>query len=428
MATKYRPLPIEIDKRGLCVMSTHSPYGWTRTEPYTSDGAAALKPLDGAQLTESESHPGWNSHKGSFKGDFGGNFFTRKYSISGIARNRFSGVQVDGDGWSYSFDYDGLCLPCAPSLMEYPPVASSNDDTLDEAGATAIARCSPTNPIADLTTAVGEFVHDGLPKLSGSLLGQLGQMSAKDRRKAIGDEYLNHQFGVVPLANDIADTANGIISHDEIISQYERDSGKMVRRRYAFPVYREQYHTYIKDGATPWVTPSVGVMYDNSWSSKARVLRTYELERRRWFSGAFTYYIPPRDGSLKTDMARDVILAKKTLGIRLTPDAVWNLAPWSWAIDWFTNAGDVLKNIDAFIIDGQVLLYGYMMEHTIAKYTYSLIGPHNMRSGVVPSPVTLTTEVKLRRKATPYGFGFTWESFSPFQLSILTALGLSKGR
>jgi hypothetical protein len=77
-------------------------------------------------------------------------------------------------------------------------------------------------------------------------------------------------------------------------------------------------------------------------------------------------------------------------------------------------------------IDNQVLAYGYMMEHTIEKYTYHFVGPHKLKTKKDPDPVTLVRESKIRRRATPYGFGITWDGFSSFQLSILAALGLSK--
>jgi hypothetical protein len=103
----------------------------------------------------------------------------------------------------------------------------------------------------------------------------------------------------------------------------------------------------------------------------------------------------------------------------LTPEALWNLAPWSWATDWFANVGDVISNMTAFAGDNLVLRYGYLMEHSMIEDTYT-------RNDISAGSFQLITESKRRIKANPFGFGVSWEDLSPFQLSIAAALGLSK--
>jgi hypothetical protein len=156
------------------------------------------------------------------------------------------------------------------------------------------------------------------------------------------------------------------------------------------------------------------------------VICVTETTRNRWFSGAFTYYLPS-DYSTRGAMARQLAMAKKTIGLSLTPDVVWNLAPWSWAADWFFNVGDVLSNVTDWATDGLVMKYGYMMEHTRSVNTYYYSGFTGLKSGhAVPTPLSLVVETKQRRKANPFGFGLTWGGLSPRQLSILAALGITK--
>jgi len=125
-------------------------------------------------------------------------------------------------------------------------------------------------------------------------------------------------------------------------------------------------------------------------------------------------------------MARHALEAKKLLGISLTPETLWNLAPWSWTVDWFSNAGDVISNVSDWATDGLVMRYGYLMEHSIVKDTYLMNGTG---SKSVPScpPLQLVTETKLRKRANPFGFGLTWNGLSAVQLAILGALGISRG-
>jgi len=167
-------------------------------------------------------------------------------------------------------------------------------------------------------------------------------------------------------------------------------------------------------------------MYSNPNSTPGKVYRVRKTTQRRWFSGAFTYHLGMDPYSLNRmeGMQQD---ANHLLGLDITPETLYNLAPWSWAVDWVSSLGDVVSNLTDHIQYGLVMPYGYLMEHTIVSDTYYWSGPTNLKvSTIVPSPITLVTETKLRRKANPYGFGLTWNSLSTKQQAILAALGITK--
>jgi hypothetical protein len=128
--------------------------------------------------------------------------------------------------------------------------------------------------------------------------------------------------------------------------------------------------------------------------------------------------------------------ANYLLGTRLTPEVVWNLAPWSWAADWFGNTGDILRNISYLGADGLVMQYGYIMHHEQAQShmwanTSGWTGFNGL--GQITNPYlsslwrTDKSDMKIRRSATPYGFGVDTSSLSTKQWAILAALGISKG-
>jgi len=128
----------------------------------------------------------------------------------------------------------------------------------------------------------------------------------------------------------------------------------------------------------------------------------------------------------RTKLGRYALLADR-LGLKLTPDTLWNLAPWSWAVDWFSNAGDVISNLSDIGEYGLVMRYGYLMEESITTDTYTLEGvvlsdgkPFNCE------PLVLVNHTKTRKQANPYGFGVSWDTLSTFQISILSALGISR--
>jgi len=155
------------------------------------------------------------------------------------------------------------------------------------------------------------------------------------------------------------------------------------------------------------------------WSEKSQHL---------YFSGAYTYYLPdPRKGVFEK-MALAEVECNKLLGTRLTPDVVWNLAPWSWAADWFSNTGDVMSNWSQLGADGLVLRYGYVMEEVNESNHGVWQGTINTPAGPQRISVHDATgaTTKIRTQATPYGFGIDFATMSSKQISITAALGMSR--
>lgn len=108
----------------------------------------------------------------------------------------------------------------------------------------------------------------------------------------------------------------------------------------------------------------------------------------------------------------------------MTPEVLWELAPWSWAVDWFSNTGDVIHNISTLGYDGLVMEYGYMMTHT--QYDRRVEATALVNGVSVSARTVSRRETKRRTVATPYGFGIDDTTLSPRQLAILAALGLSR--
>nr|UJQ85777.1 MAG: hypothetical protein 1 [Leviviridae sp.] len=434
---KRRKLPFEgsLEARVDYVYTNDKDSTRNRTyHPYARDSNESLRPyLSGSQFTESESHPGWTSlQKGRYTGDLGGPFFTTKTYFTcpnGLSKIltgtiRYGNFNEEQQVW----DFQGPIFAVHPSTTGFPLDESASDEDLDELGTTAIARCSPSNPTADLSVALGEVLKEGIPSLVGGTLQQLKSLSGQERRQALGKEYLNVEFGWKPFINDLVRTATSIVQANDILEQYERDSGRLVRRSYDFPVQESDRVIATLGNVSPYLHPSVGEYYDNAHIGEGTVIVIQKITRRQWFRGAFSYYVPPPD-TMRHDIARQVIQARKLLGISLTPDTLWNLAPWSWAVDWFFNVGDVLSNWTDWAIDNQVLMYGYMMDHTIVTNTYTFTGPTGLKPAAQrPSDLVFTRESKKRRKATPYGFGLTFDSLSDRQKTIIAALGISRSK
>jgi hypothetical protein len=107
-------------------------------------------------------------------------------------------------------------------------------------------------------------------------------------------------------------------------------------------------------------------------------------------------------------------------------------------LDWFVNVGDVLQNVRLRADNHVVCEYAYIMCRE--TYDYSAPGYIDVHRGTYVSPgvfsggkmrlsgQTTTKYTFLQREAAnPFGFGVTYASLSAYQLSILAALGLSRG-
>jgi len=378
----------------------------------------------GIQVTESETHPLWKvHHQGGSLSDIGGGFLMRRQYCEtpskDVVRNLACVFQDPRSGYTFTASYKGGVIPTGIPFNPYPDFEPSSNAELDAWGTTAIARCKPVASVASAANMLIELYHEGLPHLLGSLVWK----DRANRARNAGGEFLNYEFGFKPLANDIAQFAYGVVYADKIRAQFERDLGRVVRRRYEFPLSTFQDERVILKGS--WLgsmVPDSTLFYKQDVVKGGETVVQNRTTVRRWFSGAFTNYVPHHEafGAL-TD-------AQQLLGIELTPEVLWNAAPWSWAVDWFTNTGDVISNLQSFEIDGLVMRYGYIMEHKISKNTYFHRGPTNRWWGEIgPQPLTFVTETKVRKRASPFGFGITSDGLSARQTAIAAALGLSRG-
>lgn len=162
---------------------------------------------------------------------------------------------------------------------------------LDALGATAISRCAPTNPHAATLTALGELKNDGLPSLVPATL------KGRDRGtiKGASDDYLNYQFALAPMAQDISDVYTAVRDRGKVLSQYARDSGKPVRRTYGFPDIISTTETTLASTTEtyPWLA-------GDFISQRGVVKKTVSSKINTWFSGSFVYHRAGNDTQWKS--------------------------------------------------------------------------------------------------------------------------------
>ncbi|DAD51431.1 maturation protein [ssRNA phage Esthiorhiza.2_16] len=341
-------------------------------------------------------------------GDIGGPMDLTKITHEASPSGRIEGFGTGGRHWLAP---KGV----VPSDLLYedfndqPFTDAHSDLTMLTLGSTAISRTIPTNPAFSLSQALGELRADGVPRIPGAALAERTKYL-----KNSGDEYLNASFGWAPFVSDLRNFARTVKDSHRILKQYTAGSDKRIRRRYIFPA--ETYNRVNKGSGVPYPNVDANLSTFMSNGTHQRL-----ATRETWFSGAFKYHIPVADDALGK-FAEWETKADKLLGIEPTPKAVWELTPWSWAVDWFSNTGDVLNNISRLGNDGLVLEFGYVMCRYVQIDEIIAYDYFNH-----PGSLKRTLKVLKRRQATPYGFGFNMANLSVRQDAVLVALGLSKG-
>jgi hypothetical protein len=296
-------------------------------------------------------------------------------------------VAANHDGFLVS---DELALP-------------SMDLDVSAYGPLAFAKAKPTNPIASL----GVFIAE-LKDIGGLLIKKITDI------KSIADAYLAIQFGWKPLLADINSWIKSIVELDKQFQFLIRNNGKPVRRRVNLLDESTSGQLYFtgnigitRNTYVDWPGRSARV---SSWG--LRVL--FEKQTKVWASGEFMFFLG--DVTLPGTESR---IKGRLLGLKVSPSVVWEAVPWSWLVDWLTNAGDVINALDEQVADRTLARYLYVMKHTTRKYTWT------GTDGWYRCTLDRIIDTKVREAAHPYGLSFGAD-LSAKQMSILGAIGAQR--
>jgi len=280
-------------------------------------------------------------------------------------------------------------------------------------------RANITKPKASLAQFALELLLD-VPQIPLQLLTQLFRL------KSVGKEYLNVEFGWLPLFGDIVKAVHTLNKVDKILIQLKRDSERGVRRKMELwsesttPESSSNIGYYLPSRPSQWL-PDFG-------ANAQRTIETH-VKKRVWGSGRFRYHFEGYKELGLTSQQLRVIS-----GIEVNPRLVYELLPWSWLVDWYSNLGPIISNWVSMSEDAFVADYAYVMGSIEITTTDISSGPYysSIQNGEKggTSTVSLVTrtrdEYKARYGATPYGFGLNPASFSSRKWAILVALGLAK--
>lgn len=278
-------------------------------------------------------------------------------------------------------------------------------------GAKGWNKYKPGKPGADLSVFLAELRD--LPRMFRVRLR---------RFKDLGSQYLNYQFGWKPFVNDLCKFFNQTQRLANRLRFLRNNNGKWVRRGGPVSNSTNSWTEEVPFGILPVLTSS---FYPSPSLPKA-VLRWTD-SKQTWFEASFRFWIPNiEDPEWIADVSR------RLYGLNLSPEVVWELIPWSWLIDWFTNVGDIMSNLsESSAAENLVAKYAYVMTHSRLRvevdqtFVYKrIVSPTLLQT--VTCKTYVEHERKQRVEASPYGFDLSWPDFTARQLAILAALGITR--
>jgi len=353
-----------------------------------------------------------------------------QYSFSGVG---FGPIRYTGGYYNPQFPGDLIDVINVKQALttDYlvPAIASLGDSAWD--------KTKPRIENAGLGVALAELrdvpkmlstsarIFDGAWKLALKKTNSKKFASGILAPKKAADHFLNHNFGWVPFVKDVHGFISTVIDSDDIIRRISDGNGKWQRRRATLVNdYRE---TKIASGDGYMVTP-YGSLQDGLMSRTP----TYEVwEQKTTLAttvGSFTYYRPEFDPTSDDYMSLLRKLQRQLAihGARISPSNIYKATPWTWLIDWVSNAGHWVNLVNDMAIDGMVARYLYLHHFSLRRVVLKQVLPFKS-GGDKTLEFSRLVEVKQRKGAeTPYGFGLSWDNLSPKQIAILAALGVTR--
>lgn len=335
----------------------------------------------------------------------GGSFFVRG------ERNVYGTVGI-GELWRGGALNQRYVGNMCAAILANPQAVSTADGSARSAE--AFAKMRPTTPQMRLLTSIYELKD---------LPGMLQQRFHKNGLKNIGSYFLAYKFGWAPLLGDIRDLILKQKDIENRINFLLRRNGKPTRQSITLSDTKT-VNSLVGGFLYTAIQPSLVTQYYVNQPQ----YQLLQVSGERWWAVArFRIHLPEGAGSISYRRA----LMAELYGLYPSPSSIYKMVPWTWLIDWFSNAGYVLQNLEATMDDRVAADYGYMMRMNWSRSETQVVAKMHGRDGAV-IPVTSTSYrewfTKTRIGIDPFGLTSGNPNLSGMQLAILGALGLSRLR
>lgn len=388
------------------------------------------------------------------------NNYDHKVHSSGTYKNRVSNPSING-GIPYSNRrYVGgfspppnLFFQTGADFSSPGPLLVKNNPVIPTMGAMGDQAWSRTKPRLEQVSGfvaaaeLDEFrpmirdSGDTVSKLRNSLedfrsayLGFGGDTSSRTMRFRSSDAasaFLNYSFGWVPFLNDLISFGETIWSVGKLLEKLEKLNNVPFRRRVTLlddlTSTKLAGATYsVSNGSYPM--PCHAVAWPSEFFAAPPSYEVWEHKSTYAYGmGKWSFYRPELDASLPNyrtawNAAKRLLLIT---GLRVSPSAIYNVIPWTWLIDWFTNLGSYFDTLTDLFQDQIVAHYVFAMQTQVITRTFTNVLPLYDQT----VQLSFSREISSKQRVagdSPYGFSLPWDGLSPKQLAILAALGITR--
>jgi len=256
-----------------------------------------------------------------------------------------------------------------------------------------VVKTNPSRPVVDLSVSIAELRE--LPKLI--------QKEGDDLIRKWGKQTLSREFGWVPLVKDLRKLAT---IRDDVVKRMNE-------------IKRLREEKGLRRTIDLWAGSSSGTFDVITQSGYKLIVHHYLDYTTQTKIRGHIVWTPDDLGITEGRYLLRTIDA--VLGLKLDMSTLWNLMPWSWIIDWFSNLGDILEGNRNIIgaSHGQVQL----MEHSIT----TIQGKSNYPDGVI-TPFFGKLETKNRRRFSGSPIDVQLPFLTNRQITILGAIAVTRRR
>jgi len=264
---------------------------------------------------------------------------------------------------------------------------------------------------------------------------QLGgnQVSKIMGPKGLANQFLNIQFGWKPFIKDILDFHDVYQNSKRYLQKLTEENGKEVDRRVTLKAEVRQDKVLSGGGVYNSISYNVpcfpvNLPSDLFLSPPSWTLYDYE-ETHIGGKGVFVMYRPEFDDT-RPEFHSAMNTVQRYLdvyGVRMSPSNLYKAYPWTWALDWVSNAGATVDRYSGMLADTMATKYFFVTQRK--KRGRKMVITLPFHSGAVSLECFHFVETKQREEATnPYDFSLAWENLSPRQFAISAALGITRRR
>lgn len=303
-----------------------------------------------------------------------------------------------------------------PTHLSIPKLSDAAQAT------TAKARSNPSRPVVNLPVAIAELKDlPGLVKYLGTELVQR-RKTRHNFHNQVGDAYMSGIYGIAPMISDI----KGLLNFQTHVQRRAQE----LERLYSKGGLKRRIRLTEESATSTKANVPINNAVATLSARRQDVTTITQWATVRWLPTE----LPPSTLSKKgyEDQAKGLVLGlgRNATQLQARNDAwsdlsdIWNLMPWSWMVDWFSNVGDYLDSKRNSVPAQSSRINVMTTTKTIRTFT-RIPGTNSWASG---GGASFSKETKTRSQHPGTAVSANLPFLSGGQLSILGALALQRLR